>query len=532
VSEFTNGGGVSNITAYRWVGGTNPLTQIGTAGDCKISSGVDAMCATTNSGATAFNTAIDTPWLTADATLGVGKTGKVVPPDFFEGGIDLTQAFANSGGGTVPSCFNTFIADTRSSSVTGSTLFDYARGQFGQCTTTLTTAAAGAANGGSIGTGQVSSGTDTATLTITGTPTWGGHLSWYLCGPVTTDGCDNTKGVPVTDRDVSQASPGTDFISGTANLTSVGRYCWTAHFEPNTATKNAGITALNDTGAGECFDVAAVTPTLTTSATCSPLTGTDCVLGTGALSDKAFLTGTASQPGTDGGGTPAVYKSINPVTTPAAAGGTITWVLYGPTNGGCTDTKATSPASATVSGNRPGPGTFYGPTTYTPVLADGTGAYTFVANYGGNGPNTLAAATNTCASPGANEAVTIIGSASSSSKQRWLPNDRVVLTTSGGTLTGSLTISLYSGTSTVTNGVCAPAAGAAAISGQSYTFSPAGDASGTVYQTTNTTFFVGTNPGGTAGGAAGGYFWLIHYNDSNLTDPPDRCETSNLTITD
>jgi len=183
VSEFTNGGGVSNITAYRWVGGTNPLTQIGTAGDCKGSLGSDALCATTNSGTKAFNTAIDTPWLTADATLGVGKTGKVVPPDFFEGGIDLTQAFKNSGGGTVPSCFNTFIGDTRSSKETGSTLFDYARGQLGQCTQSLTTSAAGTANG-SIGTGSVNSGTDTATLTITGTPVWGGHLSWYLCGPV------------------------------------------------------------------------------------------------------------------------------------------------------------------------------------------------------------------------------------------------------------------------------------------------------------------------------------------------------------
>ena len=31
VSEFTNGGGVSNITAYRWVGGSNPLPQIASA---------------------------------------------------------------------------------------------------------------------------------------------------------------------------------------------------------------------------------------------------------------------------------------------------------------------------------------------------------------------------------------------------------------------------------------------------------------------------------------------------------------------
>jgi len=65
-----------------------------------------------------------------------------------------------------------------------------------------------------------------------------------------------------------------------------------------------------------------------------------------------------------------------------------------------------------------------------------------------------------------------------------------------------------------------------------YTFTPNGDASGTAYQTTNATFFVGTKADGTAGGLAGQYFWLIHYVDTNLTDPTDRCETTTLTITD
>ena len=67
---------------------------------------------------------------------------------------------------------------------------------------------------------------------------------------------------------------------------------------------------------------------------------------------------------------------------------------------------------------------------------DPIGTYTFVANYGGNGPNTSAAATVTCAAPGANETVTVVGTVSSATQQRWLPNDRIVLTTNGGTLTG------------------------------------------------------------------------------------------------
>ena len=68
------------------------------------------------------NDSIPTTWLTADATLGVGHT--VVPPDFFEGGIDLTEAF--EGLGEVPSCFSTFLADTRSPQSLTATLFDFA----------------------------------------------------------------------------------------------------------------------------------------------------------------------------------------------------------------------------------------------------------------------------------------------------------------------------------------------------------------------------------------------------------------------
>ena len=89
----------------------------------------DSICATTNSGTLAFNGNITTKWRTSDATLGPGFT--VVPPDFFEGAVNLTKVFAASGG--APSCFNTFIADTRSSTALTATLFDYARGQIGSC---------------------------------------------------------------------------------------------------------------------------------------------------------------------------------------------------------------------------------------------------------------------------------------------------------------------------------------------------------------------------------------------------------------
>ena len=148
-------------------------------------------------------------------------------------------------------------------------------------------------------------------------------------------------GVLVTTRTVSQASPATDFVSGSATLTSVGRYCWTAHFEPNAASKLAGLTAKDDNGVGECFNVTPVTPTLVTSASCN---ANPCVVGS-TLSDTATLTLAATGPGTNG--TNTTYPSINPSSVPPA-GGTISWTAFGPDS--CT-TVAMASTSRDVSGN-------------------------------------------------------------------------------------------------------------------------------------------------------------------------------------
>lgn len=493
VSEFSNGGAVATIQAYKWEGGADGALNPDSVADgasCATAAGDDSICASVNTGT------ITTPWLTANKQDGAGHTLRV--SEFFEAGLNLTDE--NLGG----KCFNTFMGVTRSSTSLTATIFDFSLGKLGECITTLTTSAAGTASG-NIGAGTVSSGTDTATLSIEGADEWGGTLTWYLCGPVTSDGCDST-GVKVTERTVSNTSLPADFVSGTATLSSAGRYCWTAHFEPDADTAAAGVDPADDNGVGECFNVAAVTPTLPTSATCS---ATPCVLGS-TLTDTATLTGAASQPGS--GGPSTAYPTINPATPGAAAGGTITWQLFA---GDCTTTRTTTPTSRTVNGNGP-----YS-VTYTTLATDPVGTYTFVANYGGNGPNTNAAATVTCAAPGANETVTVTGSVTSASQQRWLPNDRIVLTTNGPTMTGTLTVTLYP-TANCTG---------TAVPGQSYPFTLSGDASGTVYQTSNTTFFVGTNPNGTAGGSATSYSWKVHV-DTQLDDPADRCESTLITITD
>src|SRR6185369_16078608 len=67
VAAFTSGGGVGNVTAYRWAGGATGCIDsggdanrcdglsFGQGGDCKLTSGGDNICATTNSSALPFN---------------------------------------------------------------------------------------------------------------------------------------------------------------------------------------------------------------------------------------------------------------------------------------------------------------------------------------------------------------------------------------------------------------------------------------------------------------------------------------------
>jgi hypothetical protein len=396
-SAFTSGGGVSSILVFRWAGGANGCIDsnpsaapacdqqpIGSGGDCKTApttpppAPVDTICGTTNSGPLPTNTNITVPWLTADATLGVGNT--VVPPDFFEGAINISKAFREApGGGSAPTCFNTFIADTRSSQSATATLFDFARGSLGQCQTSLTTSrgvssppvTGEVAPPADIGGGSVSSGTDTARLTVTGS-TFSGTLTFYLCGPVSTDGCDRTKGVQVGSGQTVSANGA--YVSGTATLTSAGRYCWTAHFEPDQASKDAGVSVGNDNGVNECFTVAKVTPSLTTcsgtfdaSNVCTPSAA---VAFGNAVSDRALLSGLAKEPGS--GGPSTDYPTINP-TTAGVYGGSIQFTLKGPASTGCGVTATgtgDNPQSVNVDtavGNK-----VYGPVSFTP---DAPGTY-------------------------------------------------------------------------------------------------------------------------------------------------------------
>ena len=101
----------------------------------------------------------------------------------------------------------------------------------------------------------------------------------------------------------------------------------------------------------------------------------------------------------------------------------------------------------------------------------------------------------------------------------------VTLTTNGGTLTGTLTITLYKGTLPGRTG-CTPGA-ATAISGSGYTFNrhPAPRATDEFETSNQLDFFVTKDNDGN-------YFWLIDYDDANLDDPASHCESTSITITD
>jgi hypothetical protein len=250
------------------------------------------------------------------------------------------------------------------------------------------------------------------------------------------------------------------------------------------------------------------------------------VLTVDTLSDTAKLEGTADAPGTNG--TNSTYPSIN-ATNGALADTSISWTLYGPggtAKPGCENSKTLSASTATVSGD----GT-YGPVTYKPTLSDGVGTYTFVASYGGESPNTEKATPTKCPDTTGTETITVIGKATIASKQRWLPNDRVVVESTGGALNGKLTATLYPSNNCT----------GTAVSGQTYETTLTNQSGPFVFQTSNTdpattghtTFYVGTKPDGTTGGAAGAYSWKVHYEDTNLESPTDRCETSTVSpITD
>ncbi len=110
LSEFTNGGAVANIKAYKWVGGGSPLQELSVTG--------------TDLFAIVNSALIDSPW-PYQAKDGSVAPNKIAPGGFFEGGIDLAAVQAS-----IDPCFTTFLIRTRVSQQSNATLDDFLLGSF------------------------------------------------------------------------------------------------------------------------------------------------------------------------------------------------------------------------------------------------------------------------------------------------------------------------------------------------------------------------------------------------------------------
>ncbi|HEU5216012.1 MAG TPA: hypothetical protein VFU30_10770 [Gaiellaceae bacterium] len=395
LGTFTQGGAIGSIRTFKWVasGGdvSTHLLSEGTFGDCVPGASSDKGCNTIN------NTTINSPWAYQGKT---GAANVIYSGGFMEGGIDL-------GALGLTGCFSSFMAETRSSPSLTAELKDFTIGKFEACGATVKTTPKAAdgttnltadSNSNNLVETSIGSGTvqvkDSADFSVNGTDTFTGSLKFYICGPIdnpaacavtiNSNGTVTTSGVAAGSQTVT--ANGT-YTSTAVTLTKAGRYCWASVFVSGTtgvpnATDNSIESGTPDTSSsktGECFEVLPVQSSLDTQAVLNANgdtipDGYQTPLG-GAVFDTATLSGTATQPGTDGAN--ATYPSIN-ADPGSPAGGKITFELL---KDDCsTDAVAytgstdTNPQDFTpISGDDT-----YGPVSFSP---DAPGTYHWVATY-------------------------------------------------------------------------------------------------------------------------------------------------------
>lgn len=526
LSEFTQGGAQPLIKVFEWVGPGNatpdylggnncftsnctlqPLAIPLTPGfpdnrcaDATVSD--DVACALVNTGQDA------SPWF-FDAKEGGVPDNTFNDGELYEGGLNLTGL----GFGDV--CFRSTLLNTRSSPSGTSVLQDFAIGGFGECTsdivTTPQTGAGGSIPAGGLDIPTAASGNtisvrDHAEIDVTGVSSFGGTVTFFLCGPLalaSTTNCESGGvqiGTPVT---VTGSAGEAAVDSASATLTSIGRYCWRAEYSGD---EDAQVPPSSDpddgdtTNLSECFQVNPITPTLTTQASGPVALGNP-------ISDTATLTGTARQPGTNGIGPGGTINA----TDAALDDGSITWRALGPNN--CT-TVAMGATSRDVTGD----GTYptVPPQTAVSFTPTAVGTYTFVAKYDSGSVNTNSVGESACPDTTGTETVLVTDTTSVTSEQNWLPNDTATVTAAGGSaLNGTLTFTLY------------PTADCTGtpVANQTYTrtLTNATSLADRTKSTDNQTFKVTANAT---------VSWKVTYDDSNsnVGDSAPVCETTSLTI--
>jgi hypothetical protein len=436
VSEFSQGGTVSTILVYQWVGGANgaldpnPVAG-GTNRDCAVVTTNDSVCGKVNGGDLSGTSEI--PWETANKQDGVGHSLRV--SEFYEAGLNLTDE------GLGGKCFNTFLANTRSSTSLTATIFDFTIGVLGQCTsTTTTTPKQGHPDSDPSDVEDITSesipltGTldvfDEALIEVTGADEFDGTVTFFLCREDELTDIDpdpdlenlvcSEGGTQIGDP-VAVDETTTTVNSEVAGLTAAEDYCWRAEFSGDA---DASVPGSEDASSGECFTVTPVQPSLSTQATTGPVDFGQ------AISDKILLSGTAQSPGTNGIGPGGTINATNR----QAANGSIKVTAFGPDS--CS-TVALAEVSITVSGDKNDVDTnFYGgPGSVTEFTPAAPGQYVYVASYTGDPAaspiNTLGVAATACNSQPSNEKVLVRQIPTEiTTTQKVYPNDSATITSS------------------------------------------------------------------------------------------------------
>ncbi len=493
----------AKIQVYEWVGVgkapapcfTNacslvPLIPASAGQACEDVSN-DVACGTVNDLVT------QSPWTLSQKNA---PANSFQPTNFFEGGINLSSL------GLENACFSSFLMNTRASAAGDAELHDKVLGQFGRCAPSLTTHAS---TNGTVQPGTAV--TDTATVTVTGAtsptdPT--GTVNFFLCGPdtsanptCTSDGTAIGSGTLVggtpNDGIATAVSPEVNTGAGLAN----GHYCFRAEWpgDPTYGTFSPPITNPDNTE--ECFQVLQH-PTQTVTDPQQPpgttITG-DVALGSSVV-DHAVVTDLDA-----GGGPPTGSVNFfvcNPTQTSGGSGSEFCDSGFG-------DPVTGNPVALTLGS----PTADQSEATSGAVTANLLGVWCFRATYVPSGTVFTGSSGD-----GHQECFRVTTTSSAISRQNWLPNDHVEISTAtGATLTGTLDIDLRSGSCNGSVVYQEPAP----YDGSDITVTV--PITGGV-DTTNGTFKVDADNAGT-------YYWRIVFTpNSPFATGFTKCETSTVTI--
>ncbi|HVL53276.1 MAG TPA: DUF11 domain-containing protein, partial [Vitreimonas sp.] len=255
LSDFTNGGAVSTIKVYEWVGSggnTNGTLDLLATGNVCTGPVVDTACAIANTSSVAA------PW---SFTPKFGTAGTFPPGSFFEGGINLNALFGGN-----PPCFSGFLAETRASQSVDAVLKDFALGNFDTCEPPdiATQVQQGGQDVSVINVGE--SVVDVADLT-TNSPLPTGTIDFFLCGPHASQNPDcSSGGTKLGSTKTLSGGMATSDAFTASTPSAAGFYCFRAEYTPDAAGSDDYLRGSHTNLTTECFRVVPAQVTISKTA--------------------------------------------------------------------------------------------------------------------------------------------------------------------------------------------------------------------------------------------------------------------------